>query len=199
MPEVKPLKYKKIEGFLTEKQLSEHHDVLYAGYCKNTDKIRAKIKEINLEGTNPTYSDLRELKVEETFAVNGVRLHEAYFDNMQEGTGTPEGKIKELLERDFGSVENWQKEFQACGLASRGWVVLAYDWQEGKLRNYVCDVHNHGGVWDCSALLVLDVYEHAYFLDYSTARKDYVEKFMQHIDWEGINKKLASIAESCPI
>ena len=192
MSEVKPLKYAKIEGFLTEKQLAEHHSVLYAGYCKNTDKIRTKIKEVDVEGTNPTYSDLRELKVEETFAVNGVRLHEHYFDSMQETPSEePTGKIKELLERDFGSIDNWKKEFQACGLGSRGWVVLALDWQDMKLHNYVCDVHNHGGVWDCSALVVLDVYEHAYFLDYATARKSYVEKFMQHINWEHINERLA--------
>ncbi|MEK6903928.1 MAG: Fe-Mn family superoxide dismutase [Nanoarchaeota archaeon] len=191
MPEIKPLKYKELKGFLTEKQLKEHHDVLYAGYCKNTDKIREKIKTISFEGTNATYSDLRELKVEETFAVNGVRLHEAYFDIMHDTTSAaPSGKIKDLIERDFGSVEKWKQEFSACGLASRGWVVLAFDWQDMKLHNYVCDVHNHGGVWDCSSLLVLDVYEHAYFIDYATARKDYVEKFMTHIDWEEINKKI---------
>jgi superoxide dismutase, Fe-Mn family len=195
MPDIKPLKYKTIEGFLSEKQLADHHDVLYVGYVKNTDKIRAKIAEIDFAGTNPTYSDLRELKVEETFAVNGVRLHEAYFNTIQEGSGEVSGKIKELIERDFGSYDNWSKEFAACGLASRGWVVLAFDWEDMKLHNYVCDVHNHGGVWNCSALLVLDVYEHAYFLDYSVARKDYVEKFMQHIDWDPINKKLAMIPD----
>ena len=195
MSNVKPLKYKKIEGFLSEKQLADHHNVLYAGYVKNTDKIRDKISKIDFEGTNPTYSDLRELKVEETFAVNGVRLHEAYFNNMQEGSTEVSGRIKEMIERDFGSYEKWAKEFKACGLASRGWVVLAFDWTEMRLRNFVCDIHNHGGVWNCSALLVLDVYEHAYFLDYSVARKDYVDKFMDHIDWEPINKMLELVPD----
>ena len=188
MGEVRPLKQKQIEGFLSEKQLAEHHDVLYAGYVKKVDEIREKLKDVKTDTANATYSDLRELKVEETFATNGVRLHEDYFDCMSaEGKGPSEGLLN-LIKRDFGSYENWANEFKACGLAARGWVVLAFDWREMRLRNFVCDVHNQGGVWNCTPLMVLDVYEHAYFLDYATGRKKYVEGFMENIDWEYPNK-----------
>ena len=182
----KPLKYKELPG-LSEKQLAEHHDVLYAGYVKKVNEIRAKLAGVDLTNVNPTYSDLREMKVEETFALNGVKLHERYFDNLVAGGTAPEGAVAELIMADFGSYEKWAAEFGACGMAARGWVVLAYDLDENRLMNVVCDVHNQGGVWNCVPLLVLDVYEHAYFIDYATARKKYLETFMQNVDWSAAN------------
>lgn len=188
---VKPLKYKELPG-LSEKQLAEHHDVLYAGYVKKVNEIRAALAGVDLSKANGTYSDLRELKVEEGFALNGVKLHEAYFDNMtaqgQQATGT----VAEWIAQDFGSVEKWAADFAACGLAARGWVVLAFDFSDGKLHNYVCDVHNQGGIWGAIPLLVLDVYEHAYFLDYATARKKYVDVFMGNLDWSVPNGLIES-------
>jgi len=184
--EIKPLKYKSLPG-LSEKQLSEHHDVLYAGYVKKVNEIREKLGKVDLATANGTYSDLRELKVEETFAVNGVRLHEGYFDNMSEKGGKANGAILKWIEQDFGSFEKWAEEFKALGLCARGWVVLAFDLYDKKLHNYVCDTHNQGGVWGSIPLLILDVYEHAYFLDYATARKKYTETFLSLIDWEFVN------------
>ena len=182
----KPLKYKSLPG-LSEKQLAEHHDVLYAGYVKKTNEIRAKLAGVSLENVNATYHDLRELKVEETFALNGVKLHEAYFDDLGGKGGAPAGKIADLIMEHFGSFEKWAAEFAACGMAARGWTVLAWDLDEKRLMNIVTDVHNQGGVWNAVALLVLDVYEHAYFLDYATGKKKYVEMFMQNIDWDAVN------------
>ncbi|MBI4146630.1 superoxide dismutase [Candidatus Woesearchaeota archaeon] len=192
MPEltVKPLKYKVLPGFLSEKQLSEHHDVLYAGYVKKVNEIRQKLQSVDKSTANASYSDLRELKVEETFALNGVKLHEAYFDNMNDKGGAPSGLIADWLKRDFGSVEAWEADVKACGISARGWVVLAFDLESGTLHNIVCDVHNQGGVWNSVALLVLDVYEHAYFVDYATGRKNYLEGFAKHIDWVEVNSRI---------
>ncbi|MEK7649447.1 MAG: Fe-Mn family superoxide dismutase [Patescibacteria group bacterium] len=185
----KPLKYTKLEG-LSEKQLSEHYGVLYTGYVKKVDEIEGKLKAADLAGANATFSDLRALKIEETFALNGVKLHESYFDNMFEGTSAPAGVIADLIVRDFGSVEHWAAEFKALGLCARGWVVLAYDLDDKRLRNVVCDTHNQGGVWNSVALLVMDVYEHAYFIDYATARKAYIEAFFKNIDWSHVSSLL---------
>jgi Fe-Mn family superoxide dismutase len=197
MTNLKPLKYQSLRG-ISERQISEHYDVLYAGYVKKTDAIREKLKSADLESANATYSDLRELKIEEGFAANGVRLHEAYFEAMGGEGGRPSGKLLELITRDFGSYENWEKEFKALGMASRGWVVLTFDWEDFKLHNYICDVHNQGAVWGCSALLVLDVYEHAYFLDYGVKRKDYIEAYFQNLNWKGIEKKVEEITQHIP-
>ena len=191
--QVQPLKYQELPG-LSARQLSEHHDVLYAGYVKKTNEIRAKLGGIDLTSANPTYSDLREIKIEETFVLNGVKLHEAYFENLGGKGGAPIGKVAEMIARDFGSVDKWLAEFAACGLAARGWVVLAYDLEEKCLCNFIADVHNQGGVWGAVPLLVLDVYEHAYFLDYATARKKYVETFMTNVDWSAVNARLEKLA-----
>lgn len=188
----KSLKYKSLPG-LSEKQLSEHHDVLYAGYVKKVNEIRSKMKSVKYDEANATFSDLRELKVEETFALNGARLHEWYFDNMTAEVNKPNGAIAKLLNRDFCSTEAWATEFAAMGIAARGWVVLGYDLATGELLNVLCDLHNQGGVWGVLPLLVLDVYEHAYFLDYATARKKYIEQFMKNIDWEEINNRLEKL------
>src|SRR3989344_3481282 len=182
----KALKYKKLDG-LSEKQLSEHHDVLYAGYVKKVNEIRSKLMNVDKTTTNATYSDLRELKVEESFALNGVKLHEGYFDNMGGKGGKASGDVGKWIESDFESYEKWEEEFRALGIAARGWVVLAFDLDDGMLHNYICDVHNQGGIWNCVPLLILDVYEHAYFIDYGTGRKAYIETFMKTIDWGFVN------------
>ncbi len=184
--EMKQLKYKTLPG-LSEKQLTEHHDVLYAGYVKKINELREKLAKADIASANGTYSELRELKVEETFALNGVKLHEGYFDNMGGKGGKATGTILQWIEQDFGSFDKWAEEFKALGLCARGWVVLAFDFHDKKLHNYVCDAHNQGGIWGAIPLLILDVYEHAYFLDYATARKKYTEVFMNLIDWDVVN------------
>lgn len=188
--EPKPLKYSELPG-LSPKQLSEHHDKLYSGYVNKYNEISEKLVGVDLASTNQTYSELRELNVEKGFALNGVKLHEGYFDGMKAGVAAePAGKISQLLVRDFNDVAKWHEQFAALGMAARGWVVLAYDLDRKVLENYICDAHNQGGVWNTIALVILDVYEHAYFLDYATARKDYIAKFMALIDWDEINARL---------
>ena len=190
MRNIKQLPYTKLEGF-SERQLKEHHDVLYVGYVKKIDEIEDKLKKVDLTLANATSSDLRALKIEETFALNGVKLHEGYFDTMGASPASvAQGQIRALLERDFGSYEHWQEEFKALGLAARGWVVLAYDLDEKRLKNIICDTHNQGGVWNSVALLIMDVYEHAYFIDYATARKAYIEAFFKNINWEYVGSLL---------
>ena len=182
---VKPLKYASLPG-LSERQLKEHHDVLYAGYVKKVNEIRQKLPQVDKSLANTTYSELRELKMEETFALNGAKLHEAYFDNMG-GTAKPADAILTLIKEDFGSYENWEAEFRALGLCARGWVILAFDIDEGRVVNHTGDAHNQGGIWNAIPLLAMDVYEHAYFLDYATQRKAYIEAFMKTIDWKSVN------------
>lgn len=189
MREIKPLNYTQLDG-LSERQLKEHHDILYAGYVKKIGEIEEKLKTADVSAANATYSEFGELKREETFALNGVKLHEGYFDNMKPNSSECAGRIRKLIERDFGSYEAWEKEFRAIGLAGRGWVVLGYDLDEQKLRNVLCDAHNHGGVWNMVALFIMDIYEHAYFIDYGTGRKAYIESFFKNSNWEYTNELL---------
>lgn len=190
MLEAKPLKYKSLPG-LTDQQLSEHHDVLYVGYIKKYNEIMERLNSVDLESSNGTYSELRELQLEKTFALNAIKLHEYYFENMSDKPSNCSGPILQLIERRWGSYDNWLAEFSAMGLASRGWVILSFDFDSPPgLDNVLCDTHNQGGIWNSGSLLVMDVYEHAYFLDYATARKDYIKTFMSLIDWKVVNDRL---------
>ncbi|MDD2697046.1 MAG: superoxide dismutase [Candidatus Pacebacteria bacterium] len=190
--EIKKLSFSKPLTRISEKTISIHYDKLYQGYVKKWQEIQEKLKEIDKSTSNATFSDLRELKLEEGFAADAILLHEAYFDVLG-GNGNPEGDIVDAIAKDFGSFEAWREEFEASGLAARGWVVLAYDFNDGKLHNYIADLHNQGGVWGTSPILVLDVYEHAYFIDYGSDRKNYIEAFFQNLNWEAINKKFLKI------
>lgn len=187
--QVKPLKYQSLEG-LSEKQLKEHHDVLYAGYVKKLNEIRTKLETADRGEANATYSLYGELKREETFAANAIRLHEHYFDNLG-GDDTASGDILQMIKEDFGSVETWKEDIMAAGIAARGWVVTAFDLSDGKIYNISCDAHNLGCIWNCVPLVVLDVYEHAYFIDYGTARKSYLEAFFKNVDFSFVNSVIA--------
>jgi superoxide dismutase, Fe-Mn family len=120
-----------------------------------------------------------------------VRLHEAYFDGLG-GDGQPSGAILKLIERDCGGFDAWKSHVTASGIAARGWVVAAYDPQLERLATYSCDAHNIGCVWDSVPLIVLDVYEHAYYLDYATARKAYIGAWLDNLDFSVANGIIAA-------
>lgn len=174
---------------ISQKTIETHRDKLYVGYVNKKNEIEEKLEKVDRATANATYGDFRSLKLEETFAANGVFLHEYYF-YMLEGDGI-HTKAPELLSRiikDFGSFEKWIEDFKACGMSARGWVVLVWDTNDGRLHNYIGDMHNQGGIWGALPIVVLDVYEHAYFMDYGSDRKSYVEVFMKLIDWAGAEK-----------
>lgn len=174
-------------------QLVQHY-ALYKGYIRKTNEIWQDIKGLTEEdftAANSTYNKVRCIKDAETYAVNGVKLHELYFENLGGADTAPSGKILQLIQRDFGSYERWKDFFKACGKAARGWVVLAYDPIDGRLHLYNGDSHNQGAVWQAIPLLVLDVYEHAYMIDFGIDRAKYLDVFVENIDWDVVNKRLA--------
>jgi superoxide dismutase, Fe-Mn family len=165
----------------------EAHYKLYQGYVTKRNEILQKLGEIDLASANQVYSDVRALKVDLTFALGGVKNHEIYFDHLGGGGGDPGGAIRELIERDFGSVEAWRTDLKATGMAGRGWAWTAYDWDEQRLFNYLGDAQNTFPIWNATPLVALDVYEHAYFLDYQTDRATYIEAFLRNLDWGVVN------------
>lgn len=185
--QVKDVKPKNLQG-ISARQIDEHFDVLYKGYVNKLNEIEGKIQSVNFAEANATYSPIRELKKEEVFAADAVRLHEKYFANLG-GDGMPKGNIQTMITEDFGSFEKWQDEFRASGISARGWVVLGFDWEDNRLHNYMTDIHSEA-VWDCAPLLIMDVYEHAYFIDYGTNRKSYIEAFMKNVNWNVVNQRI---------
>ncbi len=191
----KDFSLKGLDG-ISDEQISQHIDVLYAGYVKKLNEIREKLKAVDLSSANQVYSELRALKVEESFAMNGVVLHELYFENLG-GNGSLEGgALKELIARDFGSFERWQEEFKACAMAARGWVVLGMCMNEERLVNWCLDTHSMGLPAGLKPVLVIDVYEHAYMIDYGVKRPPYIDAFMRNINWQVCEGRLARVSAS---
>lgn len=189
--EIKDLPFKSLSG-ISEKTIQAHHGKLYQGYVKKWSEIQEKLATIDLTSANATYSDLRELKIEESFASNGVVLHEAYFSILG-GNGEVPQEVRELLGKDFASFDKWLTEFKALGLCSRGWVVLAYDFNDGKFKNLLLDAHNLYGLLGVAPILVLDMYEHAYFMDFGADKKSYIETFFKNINWSAVQEKFLKI------
>jgi len=165
----------------------EAHYKLYQGYVSKRNEILKKLESVELGAANQVYSDLRALKVDLTFAVGGIKNHELYFEHLGGGGGDPGGLFAQLLERDFGSIDAWRSDLKATGMAARGWAWTAYDWDEGRLFNYIGDAQNTFPVWNATPLVALDVYEHAYFVDYQTDRASYIDAFFDNLDWDVVN------------
>ena len=182
--ELKPSLYE-LDGISRESV--EAHYKLYQGYVAKRNEILSKLGEVDLETANQVYSEIRGLKVDLSFAIGGIKNHELYFDHLGGGGGDPDGPIGTLVRRDFGSIENWRADLKATGMAGRGWAWTAYDWDEQRLFNYVGDAQNSFPIWNATPLIALDVYEHAYFLDYRTDRASYIDAFFDNLDWSVVN------------
>ena len=172
---------------ISDKTIAIHHDKLYVGYVNKMKEIADTLVELSknpdaLAAANQSYSELRALRDGETFATNGVFLHEHYF-NVLGGDGAASGSLADAIAEQYGSVDQLVALMSATGMAVRGWVVLAWDAHLGRLKIYGADAHNQGGVWGAIPLVVLDVYEHAYFIDYGADRKAYISDFWKNLNW----------------
>jgi superoxide dismutase, Fe-Mn family len=165
----------------------EAHYKLYQGYVNKRNEILGKLAGVDLAAANQVYSELRALKVDLSFAVGGIKNHELYFGHLGGAGGAPTGAFADLVKRDFGTVDVWRADLKATGMAGRGWAWTAYDWDEGRLFNYIGDAQNTFPVWNATPLVALDVYEHAYFLDYQTDRGSYIDAFFDNLDWDVVN------------
>lgn len=176
---------------ISEKTMTEHYK-LYEGYVKKANEILEKLKSVDKSTANQIYSELRELKVEYSFAVGGVKNHEIYFGHLGGQGGKPEGKLLLMIERDFGSFEAWKEDMKQTGIAARGWVWLAFDWQTNTLFNYLGDSQNSYPIWGCTPLVALDTYEHAYWIDYGTGRAAYIDAFFNNLNWKPVEETFKS-------
>lgn len=177
-------------------QLLKNHLTLYQGYVTNTNKLLDAFKKFREEGTlaNP---DAAEMRRRFGWEFNGMRLHELYFGNMVKGgTAMPTGeKIAKKITEDFGSVDAFMKEFKGVGaMRGIGWAVLTYDIASKRLFNIWVNEHDAGHLAATAPLLIMDVFEHAFMLDYGVKRADYIEAFYAAIDWNEVNRRLSLVS-----
>jgi Fe-Mn family superoxide dismutase len=162
----KPLPYKSIPGFLSAEQLTPHHDAHYGGALRGYLAAEATLQSSIHDGTSlnaDAYGALQRARVNKA---DSVLLHELYFDGMTTTPHSPTAEITAAIKKRFGSMDKWMADFQACAKSSSGWATLAYHQLNGKLFNIPSDKHATGILWMASPLIIIDVYEHAYYTDY---------------------------------
>src|SRR3989344_7906354 len=173
------------EGF--SDKLLQNHLKLYQGYVANTNKSAELLK--TLEAGTPPWA---EVKRRIGWEFNGMRLHELYFGNMKKDGSklNEQSKLYKKITEMFGNYETWVNGFKATGaMRGIGWAVLYYDKQADKLYNVWINEHDTGHFAGCVPILIMDVFEHAFMLDYGTKRADYLEAFFNAINWEEAEKR----------
>ncbi len=177
-----------MQGF--SETLLKNHFTLYQGYVTNTNKVLDALAQMLKDGKTGT-PEFAELKRRLGWEFDGMRLHEYYFENLGGKGGAPAGALAAKLSAEFGSVEAWEKDFRAVGaMRGIGWAVLYEDAAAGRLMNSWINEHDGGHPAGCRPLLVMDVFEHAFMIDYGLKRADYIESFFKNIDWAAVASRL---------
>jgi len=168
------------------------HLGLWQGYANKTNEIRKALAELDTDPAkgNQIYSQTRSLKANYAFAYGGYLNHNVYFDTIGGKGGPATGDVATLINETYGSFEKWAADLKITGISGRGWAFLAYDREEQRVWKYLGDSQDTFPAWNNVPLVALDVYEHAYFLDFQTARAKYIDAYFNVIDWDAVNARL---------
>lgn len=171
--------------------LLKNHFTLYQGYVTNTNKVLDTLDQLLKDGKQAT-PEFAELKRRLGWEFNGMRLHELYFENLGGKSGIDgSSAIGKKLATAFGSYEAWEKDFKAVGtMRGVGWAALYYDAGGDRLINMWIGEHDVAHLAGCAPLLIMDVFEHAYMIDFGLKRADYIEAFFKNIDWNAVGARL---------
>ena len=194
MSNISPITYNlnSVKG-ISQTQLSEHYK-LYEGYIKQVNALDSLNKNANcFKNSNSTFSSMRSIKLGESFALNGALLHQFYFENITFPGNTPSNKMLELIRCQWISYDNFINYLKKACLSVHGWVTVCIDTLTKCLRIAGSDAHDIGSLWCTQPLIVIDVYEHAYFLDFGTNRAKYVDIILETLNWKVINSRLNNL------
>jgi Fe-Mn family superoxide dismutase len=172
----------------------ELHFGLYEGYVKNTNLLNEQIAaKIEAGQASPTDLAFAEMNRRLGFEYNGMRLHELYFDNLSTSRAEPSSTAKDALAAAYGSFDNWKKDFFAVGgMRGVGWAIAYQDPNNGRITNHWIELHQDGNVASFRPIIVMDVWEHAFLLDYKPSeRSKYIEAFFNNLNWQLIAERIA--------
>lgn len=187
--ESKNYNFQTVNG-ISQNQLDNHYK-LYTGYINNLNKLDSCSKDFNQYlNSNPTHCCLRSIKLGESYSYDGVRLHELYFENITNGNNDISNDLKDLICAEWQSLENFKGYLKQVCLAMRGWAIVCYDELTDSLRITGSDLHDQGAFWCCNPILVIDVYEHAYFMDFGADRAKYIDTIFENLNWSVISNRL---------
>lgn len=185
-------KYDLKTEFLSDANKKNHIE-LYQNYIKEFNEISARLDSVNKSESDSNNSDFRDLKVSETYNMNAIYLHELYFANISDVHSkiTTDSLAFMRLERDFGSFDAWQKDFMACCKASQcGWAITYLNTYTRKYMNCSIDLHSVNVPFGSYPVIVMDVWQHAYYKDYLKDVKTYTTAMMKQLNWRVIEKRI---------
>jgi Fe-Mn family superoxide dismutase len=192
--QLKPLKYEEIPGLLSRQQVAPHYQAHYGGALRRLVNLERQIEEL-LAGDQPLGGDAYTLmQKDKVNRMNSVLLHELYFDGLAPTPPEPKAELRAAITARFGSLDRWVEDFKACCTAAAGWGILARDAVNGKLYNVASDLHEVGVIWLGQPIIVCDVYEHAFYVDYQNRKQEYVDKFVAFLDWDELNRRWMALS-----
>jgi superoxide dismutase, Fe-Mn family len=189
-----PYAYNALEPFISEAQLKIHHDKHHAAYVNGANAILERLEKARQAGTDV---DMKATLKELSFQAGGHVLHSLFWKNLAPApkTNNPGGILADVLNKEFGSIERFKKEFSAAAASTEGsgWAALSWCGMTGRPLIMQIEKHNVNVYPMFRILMVLDVWEHAYYLDYKNERPKFVEAFWSIVNWDEVNKRLEAI------
>lgn len=184
-----PYSLNSLEPYYSRETLDLHYNILYKGYIENTNKTQAQLK--NARETKD-FSNIKCLEKNLSFFGSGAILHSLFFENLGPAIPTsPKLRLMEQIIKDFGSYENFKEQFTAAAVnvEASGWCLLVWVPIFQKLEILQCEKHQDLTLWGCKPILVLDMWEHSYYLQYKTKRLEYINAFWNIINWNAVNRR----------
>lgn len=186
----KPLRYQALPGFLSAEQIAPHQAAHYGGALRAFNDVEQRLAGY-LSGETPIdAAALQRVKQLQSSRGNSVILHELYFAGLIPKNVGPRDAIRRLIAQRFGSLDRWADDFVTSAKTAAGWAMLVVHPVNGKLYNVVSDEHAQGPLWLSAPLVVIDTYEHAFYIDYQNDKAKYIETFLSFIDWSVAEQRL---------
>jgi Fe-Mn family superoxide dismutase len=179
--------------FMSTAQLSQHYSI-YTKYIDSFNKAQEDmLSNIITNNCSSNYSDIRSAQKATTFCLDSIKLHEMFFENLTGNNNKIHGNIEEIIDEKFGSYKNFTEKFKCIAQSMRGWVTFCYDTTSDDYFIYGQDSHDDGVILCAKPLIVLDVYEHSYMIDYGINRALYVDVFLENLDFSVVNNRINHI------
>jgi superoxide dismutase, Fe-Mn family len=180
------LAYEALPGFLSNEQVGLHHSKHYGGALKALTDIEARLY---IGDGVADKAARRELGRAQSEKANSVVLHELYFRGMAPNAAPPAEDVRAALTKRFGSLDRWRADLETCALVANGWAMLAVHPVNGRLYHVVSDAHDVGPLWLARPIVIIDMYEHAYYVDYKNDKATYVKGWFDRIDWAEADRR----------
>lgn len=179
-------------SFLSEENVRNHYEVLYRGYVNNFNKV---LEDLEVARKNNNFSNIKALEKNLAFQGAGAVLHELFFENITPNKVQMPKNIAKKIEEDFNSFEAFKEQFinNITNIEGSGWGILGYNKIMDKLIILQAEKHQDQTIWDFIPLLVIDIWEHAYYLDFITDKKTYAKKMFEHINWDVVEERYKNI------